>query len=64
VFEAQDPAELVSHLERLEEGSHFLGEFGVPERFGWRSDAFELADPTWRKTLASRLNPSRVISLS
>jgi hypothetical protein len=45
MFEAQNPAEWVSHLERLQEGRHFLGEFrGYRDEFGWRSDAFELAD--------------------
>jgi rifampicin phosphotransferase len=50
VFEEHDPAQLVSHLERSEEGRHFLAEFrSYRDEFGWRSDAFELADPTWRE---------------
>jgi rifampicin phosphotransferase len=50
VFEEQDPCQLVSHLERSEEGRYFLGEFqAYLDEFGWRSDAFELADPTWRE---------------
>jgi len=35
MFEAQDPTQLVSHLERLEEGRQFLGEFrGYLDEFG------------------------------
>lgn len=57
MFEAQDPTQLASHLERLEEGRHFLGEFrGYLDEFGWRSDAFELADPTWRENPRIPLN--------
>jgi hypothetical protein len=57
MFEAQDPTQLVSHLERLEEGRHFLGEFrGYLDEFGWRSDAFELVDPTWRENPRIPLN--------
>jgi phosphohistidine swiveling domain-containing protein len=57
VFEEQDPAQLVSHLERLEEGRHFMAEFRpFLDEFGWRSDAFELADPTWRENPRIPLN--------
>jgi hypothetical protein len=66
MFEAQNPAEWVSHLERLQEGRHFLGEFrGYLDEFGWRSDAFELADPTWRENPRIPLNTLQgYISLS
>jgi pyruvate,water dikinase len=48
---------LVSHLERSEEGRNFLGEFrAYLDEFGWRSDAFELADPTWRENPLIPLN--------
>ena len=57
IFEAQDPAELLPALERLEEGRQFLEEFrGYLDEFGWRSDAFELADPTWRENPRIPLN--------
>ena len=57
VFEEQEPAQLVAHLERSEEGRHFLGEFrAYLDEFGWRSDAFELADPTWRESPLIPLN--------
>jgi phosphohistidine swiveling domain-containing protein len=49
-FEAWDPSALVSQLEDFEEGRRFLAEFrSYLDEFGWRSDAFELADPTWRE---------------
>jgi rifampicin phosphotransferase len=66
MFYAQNPAEWVSHLERLQEGRHFLGEFrGYLDEFGWRSDAFELADPTWRENPRIPLNTLQgYISLS
>jgi rifampicin phosphotransferase len=57
VFGEQDPAQLVSHLERSEEGRQFLVEFrSYLDEFGWRSDAFELADPTWRENPRIPLN--------
>jgi phosphohistidine swiveling domain-containing protein len=57
VFEAQEPSQLVSHLERSEAGRHFLGEFrAYLDEFGWRSDAFELADPMWRENPLIPLN--------
>jgi hypothetical protein len=57
VFEAQDPAELVTYLERLEEGRHFLREFqAYLDEFGWRSDGFELTDPTWLENPPIPLN--------
>src|SRR5215510_1562961 len=57
LFEAQEPVQVVAHLERSEEGRHFLGEFrAYLDEFGWRSDAFELADPTWRESPLIPLN--------
>jgi len=57
VFEEQDPSRLVSQLERSDEGRDFLREFhAYLHEFGWRSDAFELADPTWRETPTIPLN--------
>ena len=57
VFEAQEASQLVPHLERLEEGRHFLGAFRTYlDEFGWRSEAFELADPTWRENPLIPLN--------
>ena len=49
-FEELEPSELMSQLERSEEGRKFLGEFRTYlDEFGWRTDAFELSDPTWRE---------------
>jgi hypothetical protein len=57
LFEAQEPSQLVSHLERSDEGRNFLREFrAYLDEFGWRSDAFELADPTWRENPTIPLN--------
>ena len=41
---------MVACLDRMEEGRRFLREFqAYLDEFGWRSDGFELADPTWRE---------------
>jgi pyruvate,water dikinase len=57
VFETQGPSELVMHLEGSEAGRQFLVEFrAYLDEFGWRSDAFELADPTWRENPLIPLN--------
>ena len=41
VFEEQEPSQLITQLERSEEGRRFLGEFrAYLDEFGWRSDAF------------------------
>jgi rifampicin phosphotransferase len=57
LFEEQEPSQLVAQLERSEAGRHFLGEFrAYLDEFGWRSDAFELADPTWRENPLIPLN--------
>jgi pyruvate,water dikinase len=48
---------LVSHLERSDEGRNFLREFrAYLDEFGWRSEAFELADTTWRENPTIPLN--------
>ena len=55
---------MVAHLERSDEGRNFLREFrAYLDEFGWRSEAFELADPTWRENPPIPLNTSRAISL-
>src|SRR2546430_11559745 len=57
LFEEQEPAQLVSHLERSDEGRNFLQEFrAYLDEFGWRSEAFELADTTWRENPTIPLN--------
>jgi pyruvate,water dikinase len=57
LFEEQEPSQLDAQLERSEEGRPFLGEFrAYLDEFGWRSDAFELADPTWRENPLIPLN--------
>jgi pyruvate,water dikinase len=57
VFEEREPSQLIAQLERLEAGQHFLEEFrAYLDEFGWRSDAFELADPTWRENPLIPLN--------
>jgi pyruvate,water dikinase len=57
LFEEHAPAQLVSQLERSDEGRHFLQEFrAYLDEFGWRSEAFELADPTWRENPTVPLN--------
>ena len=49
-FEEMEPKDLISHLERSDQGRRFVSEFrDYLEEFGWRSDAFELSDPTWRE---------------
>ena len=48
---------MVAHLERSDEGRNFLREFrAYLDEFGWRSEAFELADPTWREDPTVPLN--------
>jgi pyruvate,water dikinase len=57
LFEEHEPSRLVPQLERSEEGRSFLREFrAYLDEFGWRSDAFELADPTWRENPVIPLN--------
>src|SRR5262249_5320432 len=55
--EEQEPAQLVSHLQRADQGRRFLHEFrACLDEFGWRSEAFELADPTWQENPTIPLN--------
>ena len=57
LFEEAEPSELMLELERSQEGREFLGEFRTYlDEFGWRSDAFELSDPTWRESPEIPLN--------
>lgn len=57
LFEQVEPGELVSHLERSDEGRRFVAELRTfLDEFGWRSDAFELADPSWREDPTIPLN--------
>jgi pyruvate,water dikinase len=57
VFETQEPAQLVAHLEHSGAGRQFLVEFRTYlDEFGWRSEAFELAGPTWRENPLVPLN--------
>ncbi len=56
-FETQDSSQLIAYLEGSEAGRHFLTAFHTYlDEFGWRSDAFELADPTWRENPLIPLN--------
>jgi rifampicin phosphotransferase len=57
LFEEGEPSQLVAQLEHSQEGRDFLREFrAYLDEFGWRSDAFELADPTWRENPLIPLN--------
>ena len=57
LFEEQEPTQLVSQLERSDEGRNFLREFrAYLDEFSWRSEAFELADTTWRENPTVPLN--------
>jgi pyruvate,water dikinase len=57
VFEEQEPAQVIAQLEGSQEGRHFLEQFrAYLDEFGWRSEAFELADPTWRENPLIPLN--------
>ena len=57
IFEETETRDLPSKLEETSEGKQFLGALGVYlDEFGWRSDVFELADPTWRENPVIPLN--------
>ena len=57
LFEEAEPSALMLELERSQEGREFLSEFRIYlDEFGWRSDAFELSDPTWRESPVIPLN--------
>ena len=50
LFERNDPGKLMVELETSDVGRNFLVAFrSYLDEFGWRSEAFELADPTWRE---------------
>ena len=56
-FEETETRDLPSKLEESSEGKQFLAEFAdYLDEFGWRSDVFELADPTWRENPVIPLN--------
>ena len=57
LFAQVEPRELVSQLESSDAGRGFLIELGTfLDEFGWRSDVFELADPSWREDPTIPLN--------
>jgi rifampicin phosphotransferase len=57
LFEKLETSQLISQLEASDEGANFLREFRTYlDEFGWRSDAFEMADLTWRENPIIPLN--------
>jgi phosphohistidine swiveling domain-containing protein len=57
VFNESDVSEIVPRLEQTDDGRAFLTDFrAYLEEFGWRSDVFEFADPTWREDPTIPLN--------
>ncbi len=57
LFETLELSELQLQLQRSDEGRAFLSDFqAYLDEFGWRSDGFELADPTWREHPVIPLN--------
>ena len=57
LFERYQPEQLMIELENTGKGQEFLKAFNdYLEEWGWRSDAFELADPTWREDPTVPLN--------
>ncbi|MGH9196633.1 MAG: hypothetical protein ACRD1T_12930, partial [Acidimicrobiia bacterium] len=57
LFSELETSELQPALKGTEEGRAFLSEFrSYLDEFGWRSEAFELADPTWREHPAVAFN--------
>ena len=57
LFEQHRPAQLMVELESSEVGRSFLRAFrSYLEEYGWRSEAFELADSTWREDPTVPLN--------
>ena len=56
-FESLAPGELLPALEKSDAGRAFLAELrAYLDEFGWSSDVFELAEPTWRENPAIPLN--------
>ena len=57
LFERSEPGQLMAELEKTEIGRTFAVAFkSYLDEFGWRSDAFELADYTWRENPVVPLN--------
>ena len=57
LFEERETSELMSELALSDEGGRFLAEFRTYlDEFGWRTNAFELSDPTWREDPVIPLN--------
>lgn len=57
LFETVQPAELIAQLEKSSEGQSFLTELRTYlDEYGWRSDIFELAEPSWRENPEIPLN--------
>jgi pyruvate,water dikinase len=56
-FAETETSDLVTGLEGSDEGRKFLDDLRIYlDEFGWRSDAFELSDPTWREDPTIPLN--------
>lgn len=57
LFESHQPHQLMIELEGTHAGRDFLKAFtAYLDEWSWRSDAFELADPTWREDPTVPLN--------
>jgi len=57
LFERHQPYQLLIELETTLEGRNFLEAFkDYLDEYGWRSEAFELADPSWREDPTMPLN--------
>ena len=57
LFQRHQPDQLMLELEATDEGRSFLEDFrAYLDEFGWRSEAFELADPAWREDPTMPLN--------
>jgi pyruvate,water dikinase len=57
LFERHAPDRLVVELETSDIGRNFLAALRIYlDEFGWRSDAFEFADPSWRENPTIPLN--------
>ena len=57
IFESTETRDLQDRLEKDDEGRSFLREFAAYlDEFGWRADAFELMDASWRENPVIPLN--------
>ena len=57
LFETMAPGDILPRLAGFDAGRSFAGEFDTYlDEFGWRSDAFEMSDPTWREDPRIPLN--------